>query len=75
MADESDDIVLIHLRRIGEKKLDRAAADAGDLKIRMGAVEANPAVLNTRVDRIDSRLNRIECRLGHVAAATEQELR
>ena len=66
---EGDNIVLEHLRRIRASQ-DRVEAVMGDVKLRISAVEQHLgqvqlqiAGLNTRMDRFDERLTRIERRL------------
>lgn len=50
------------LRRIDERT-ERMAEDLHDLKVGMSSVEANLAAMNRRMDRFESRLERIERRL------------
>ena len=68
MADQPDNIVLIHLRRIDEK-LDRIIDEVRDLKVRTTGVEEGLAGVNRRIDRFDMRLDRIERRLDLVDAS------
>ena len=70
MIDESDNLVLVYLRRLDEK-FDRLAEDIGEMKIRMTAVVEKLAGINRRLDRtigslkrIEHRLDRIDTRLG-----------
>jgi hypothetical protein len=65
MAGEPDDLVLQLLRKFDERTL-RMSDDIHDFKIGMTSVEENMAVLNRRVDRIETRLDRVEVRLGLV---------
>ncbi len=63
MSDGPDSLVLRFLRTI-DAKLDRVLDDVSDLKLRVTNVEENLVGLNRRVDRLDSRAERIERRLG-----------
>jgi hypothetical protein len=47
------------LRRIDEK-LDRVVADVRDIKVRVTAIEEAQAGIHRRLDRVDTRLDRIE---------------
>jgi hypothetical protein len=67
VADQPDNLVLVHLRRIDEK-LDRLIDEVRDLKVRMTGVEEGMAGVNRRIDRFDMRLDRIERRLDLVEA-------
>jgi archaellum component FlaC len=62
MAKEPDNVVLVLLRRIDERT-ERMADDLQDLKVRVTAVEESLAGVNRRLDRLDSRVERIERRL------------
>ena len=73
MADEPENLVLTYLRRIDER-LARVEADVHDLKLRMTALESTMArnygslaesiaLVNTRLDRMDDRLTRLERRM------------
>ena len=69
MSDAPDNQVLVYLRRLDEK-MDRVAEGMRDLKHRVTAVErqlgevfVGMAALHARMDRVDSRLERIERRL------------
>jgi tetrahydromethanopterin S-methyltransferase subunit G len=70
MSDGPDNLMLVTLRRLDEK-MDRVAADVQEVKTRMTSVEqqvANPAaiqashyaILSTRLDRIERRLDLVE---------------
>ncbi len=61
MSDEPDNLVLQYLRRI-DTKVDRIADDARDLKVRTTAVAEGLAGVHRRIDRVESRLERIERR-------------
>ena len=63
MSDGPDSLVLRFLRTI-DGKLDRVLDEVSDLKVRVTNVESNLVALNRRVDRFDSRAERIERRLG-----------
>ncbi|KRR00540.1 hypothetical protein [Bradyrhizobium valentinum] len=58
MADEPDSIVLAILRRI-DQRTERMAEDLHDLKTRVTSV----AGVNRRLDRLETRVDRIEKRL------------
>jgi predicted nuclease with TOPRIM domain len=69
MADEPENLVLHYLRRIDER-VERIAADMQDLKVRVTSLEGQTAHLQTLIaaqsgpiDRIETRLERIERRL------------
>jgi chromosome segregation ATPase len=67
MSDEPDNLVLARLREIRDM-LGRVLEDTTDLRLRVGALEAQFASVSLRVDRLDSRLERIERRLNLVDA-------
>lgn len=67
MSDQPADLTLIMLRRLDEK-LDRALFNLGEIKERIGLLEAQYASLSRRVDHIEGRLDRIERRLDIVPA-------
>jgi hypothetical protein len=62
MAEEPDNLVLVLLRKL-DTHTERMADDLRDLKVRMTSVEEGLAGLNRRLDRLDSRVERIERRL------------
>jgi archaellum component FlaC len=62
MADEPDNIVLVILRKI-DQRTERMAEDLHDLKVRVTAVEEGLAGVNRRLDRLETRVERIEKRL------------
>jgi predicted nucleic acid-binding Zn-ribbon protein len=62
MTEETENIVLELLRRVRGSQ-ERSEADLSDLKLRMSAVEIQVSALNSRFDRFDERLTRIERRL------------
>lgn len=62
------DRVLVGQRRI-EMTLDRMADDLGDLKLRTTNTEEALAGVNRRLDRLDTRVERIERRLDLVDAS------
>jgi hypothetical protein len=72
MADESNDIVLEHLRHI-RQAVDKLALDLTDVKSRVSPLErvqgeilALMGTMNRRMDHFDERLGRIERRLDLV---------
>jgi hypothetical protein len=74
MTDEVETLVLEQLRLI-RKGQDEIREDTLDIKIRMssterhlGEIQVQAAALNTRIDRVDERLARVERRLGLVDA-------
>jgi archaellum component FlaC len=62
MADEPDSIVLAILRKI-DQRTERMAEDLHDLKTRVTSVGEGLAGVNRRLDRLESRVERIEKRL------------
>ena len=66
MTDKPDNIVLEHLRYM-RKGIDDIRDDVRDSKLRLTHVEENLAMLNRRMDRFESRLERIEKRLDLVS--------
>lgn len=62
MAKEPENVVLVLLRKIDERT-ERMADDLQDLKSRVTSVEEGLAGVNRRLDRLDSRVERIERRL------------
>ncbi|MGI9409891.1 MAG: hypothetical protein ACR2OV_07445 [Hyphomicrobiaceae bacterium] len=66
MADDTDNLVLEHLRHI-RGRIDTMVGDIADLKLRMTNLEdvigRGYTALNRRLDRHDERLERIERRL------------
>ena len=69
MTSEVENPVLEHMRKI-RGTLERLENDVGDIKLRMSAVEhglgnlqLQVAGLNSRMDRFDERLTRVERRL------------
>ena len=67
MTEETDNIVLEHLRHI-RKGVDDVREDTRDLKLRLTHVEENLAMMNWRMDRFESRMDRVEKRLELVDA-------
>ncbi len=74
MTEETENLVLELLRKVRTSQ-ERTELDLSDLKARMSAVEhllgqhqMQFAALNTRIDRVDERLGRIERRLDLVDA-------
>ena len=65
MADEPDNVVFV--RRI-DAKLDRVSDEMRDLKVRATATEEAIAGVNCRLDRLETRIERIEKRLDLVEA-------
>ena len=62
MAEQPDNIMLAILRKI-DQRTERMAEDIHDLKVRMTSVEEGLAGVNRRLDRLDTRVERIEKRL------------
>jgi archaellum component FlaC len=62
MAGEPDNVVLVLLRKIDERT-ERMSHDLQDLKVRVTSVEEGLAGVNRRLDRLESRVERIERRL------------
>lgn len=69
MADETANLVLEQLRRIRASQ-ERMELDFSEMKTRLsslerhvGEVQISVAVLNSRLDRLDERVGRIERRL------------
>ena len=67
MSGEPDSIVLVYLRRLDEKLLDRLIGDVQDLKHRVTSLEGqlasirgDMAAMSLRLDDIETRLDRIE---------------
>jgi hypothetical protein len=60
---DPDNLVLARLREIRDM-LARVLEDTADLKLRVGMLEAGYASMSLRIDRIDSRLERLERRAG-----------
>jgi len=65
MVEEPENLVLQMLRRV-ETKLDRVIDDLGDPKIRMTHVEEGLVGVNRRLDRMETRIDRIGKRLDLV---------
>jgi len=68
MANEPDNVVLVLLRKIDERTA-WMADDLQDLKVRVTSVEEGLAGVNRRLDRLDTRVDRIERRLELTDAA------
>lgn len=69
MADDTDNLVLEHLRHI-RRAVDRIEFDVGELKTRVSSLEAGLATVqvqlaghSARFDRLEERVSRIERRL------------
>jgi predicted nuclease with TOPRIM domain len=62
MTTESENLVLEHLRHIGDA-VDALRDDIREIKTRLGIIEQQYASLSNRIDRIEGRLDRIEKRL------------
>ena len=74
MADEPDNIVLALLRKL-DQRTERTADDLHDLKVRATSVEGGLAGVNRRLDRLESRFERVEMRPDYIAtygAETQQ---
>lgn len=65
---EPDNLILARLRDI-RGVLGVVAEDVASIKLRVGMLEAGYASVSLRVDRLDTRLERIERRLGLVEGA------
>ena len=59
MANEPDNVVLVLLRKIDERT-ERMADDIQDMKTRMTSVEEGLAGVHRRLDRLETRVDRIE---------------
>ena len=59
VADEPENIVLVHLRRL-DAKMDRVLDDLRGLKVRMSGAGEAIVGPNRRMDRVEGRLDRIE---------------
>jgi hypothetical protein len=62
---EPDELVLVYLLRIDEK-VDRVIDDLRDIKFRVMNLEEGQAGIQSRLDRVDTRPDRIERRLDLV---------
>ena len=62
MTPELENWILEMLRRL-DRKVDRLVGDVADLKTRMTAVEEGLVGVKRRRDRLDARVDHIECRL------------
>jgi hypothetical protein len=62
MEKEPENVVLVLPRRIDERT-ERMAGDLQDLKVRVTSVEEGLVGVNRRLDRLESRVERIERRL------------
>jgi hypothetical protein len=65
MMPEPDKLVPVYLLRIDEK-VDRVIDDLRDIKFRMTNLEEGEAGIQRRLDRVDTRPDRIERRLDLV---------
>lgn len=65
MSGEPENLVLRGLRRIAEQN-DRILDEVREIKARLGILEQQYAVMSTRFDRLDLRVERIERRLDLV---------
>ena len=75
MSDTPDNLILVYLRRL-DGKMDRLSDDVADVKRRMTSLETKVVLLHgdfaaqsERIDRIETRLERIERRLDLVGTA------
>jgi archaellum component FlaC len=59
MSDQPDKLVLAMLRKI-DQRTERMTEDIHDLKMRMTSVEEGLAGVDRRLDRLDTRVDRIE---------------
>jgi hypothetical protein len=73
MSNQPENLMLVYLRRLDEK-IDRLAEDMREVKLRLTALETSMgnlaatemshyAIMADRVDRLASRIERIETRL------------
>lgn len=69
MSEDVANLTLVFMRRLDER-LDRLESDIGDIKLRVSATEEHLASMmmsiagaNSRMDKIDARLARVERRL------------
>ncbi len=62
MVTEPENVVLVLLRKV-DARTERMADDLQDLKVRMTSVEEGLAGVNRRLDRLETRVERIEHRL------------
>jgi hypothetical protein len=67
VAEEAPNLVLEHLRAI-RGSVERTEYDIKDMKFRVGQVEQTLVHHSLRFDRLETRLERIEKRLGLVDA-------
>jgi predicted nucleic acid-binding Zn-ribbon protein len=75
MTDNVENLTLKFMRRL-DTRLDRLESDIGDIKLRVTATEEHLASImmsiagvNSRVDKIDDKLSRVERRLDLTDAA------
>lgn len=69
MSDQPADLVLVFLRRL-DAKMDRLIDDVHDAKVRLTGVEEAVAGCNRRLDRLETRIERIERRLDLIDLPT-----
>ena len=62
MAEQPDNIMLAILRKI-DQRIDRIAENLHDLRVRVTSVGEGLAGVNRRLDRLETRVERIEKRL------------
>jgi DNA repair ATPase RecN len=67
MVDEPDSIILQYMRRF-DTQLQRMGEDIHEMRIRLTNVEESQSIIHRRLDRMDERLERIECRLDLVGS-------
>ena len=65
VADESDNLFLIHLRRL-DAKMDRIIDGLADVKVRLTNLGEGQAVMKRRMDRPEGHVERTERRLDLV---------
>jgi hypothetical protein len=63
MSDQPADLVLLRLREIRDM-LGRVLEDTADLRLRVGALEANGASMSLRLDRLTTDVDLIKRRLA-----------
>ncbi len=73
MSDVPDNLILARLREIREM-LGEVKEDTASIKLRVGMLEAGYASISLRLDRLDTRMDRIE-RFGKPLSAVQHDNR